>query len=97
MPKNKKKKEILVNPPYLKRREPPLLVDTTKKERRQVFKILARASKVFASILIVTGTLLLLLSTQFLFMLEVRISFLLILGFISIVNILCGLVLLAKE
>lgn len=99
MSKKKKKKEeqIQVSPPYPRRREPPLLEDTTATERLQVFEILMRISKYFGGLLIATGILLFLLSTQFLSILEVKILFLIILGFISIVNILCGLILLAKE
>ncbi|RLI46965.1 hypothetical protein DRO69_01975 [Candidatus Bathyarchaeota archaeon] len=95
--KKKKRKEILVSPPYPRRLEPPLLEDTTEMERRQVFEKLMKVSKYFGGLLIATGILLFLLSTQFLSILEARILFLLVLGFISIVNILCGLMLLAKE
>lgn len=97
MPEKKKRKGILVSPPYPRPREPPLLGDTIETERLRVLEILMRVSKYFGGLLIAAGVLILVLCTQFSSILEVRILFLFILTFVGGVNIICGLLLLAKE
>ena len=107
----KKKEEVKIEPdfvPYL--REPEILKDTIEAERRQVIAITRKAGKGLSGLLITIGSLLSLLSLQYLVspLLDVKglpslgdllTSEFIILssGFLGIINIVCGLILLAKE
>ena len=103
MPKKKKRKEILVDTSLLKRGEEELLKDTTGLESYDVFKISARFGRLSGRLLAAVGILFLILSlyilstgAQFLF-LGSEALFLIFLGFLGSINILGGLLLLAKE
>ena len=80
-----------------------LLKDTTVKEKFQVFEISQRISKYLSSLLFVTGAISLLLSAEYilgarvLLSFELKMLFILSLGFIGVVNLISGLLLLAKE
>jgi hypothetical protein len=99
--KKKKKKEILVDTFFLKREE-ELLKDTTGLERYTVSKISSRIGRYLSWVMTGIGalalffSLFLLIDTSFSFQgFEVLLSS--IVGFLGALNILCGLLLLAKE
>ena len=103
MPKKKKRKEILVDTSLLKRREEKLLKDTTGLESYDVFKISARFGGLLGCLVAAVGILFLILSlctlstgAQFLF-LGSEVLFFIFLGFLGAINILGGLLLLARE
>jgi len=103
MPKKKKIKEILVDTTVLKRREEELLKDTTGMESYDVFKISAKFGRLLGRLVAAVGFLFLILSlyvlstgTQFL-LLGSEALFVVFLGFLGAINILGGLLLLAKE
>ena len=103
MPKKKKRKEILVDTSLLKRGEEELLKDTTGLESYDIFKVSARFGRLFGRLLAAVGILFLILSlyilstgAQFLFIGSESLFFI-FLGFLGAVNILGGLLLLAKE
>jgi hypothetical protein len=83
--------------------EDSLIKDTTVKEKIHVFKISRRISKYLSSLFFVAGAMAILLSVQYflgarlLLSVELKTLFLLALGFIGIVNLIAGLLLLAKE
>jgi len=80
-----------------------LIKDTTVEEKIHVFEISERISKYLSSLLFVTGAVSILLSAQYflgarlLLSFELKTLFLLALAFIGIVNLIAGLLLLAKE
>ena len=103
MPKKKKRKEVLVDTSLLKRGEEELLKDTTGLESYDVFKISAKFGRLLGRLVAAVGILFLILSlytlstgTQFLF-LGSEVLFFIFLGFLGAINILGGLLLLAKE
>jgi len=103
MPKKKKRKEILVDTSLLRRREEELLKDTTGLESYDVFKISARFGRLLGRLVAAVGILFLILSlyilstdAQFL-LLGSEVLFFIFLGFLGAINILGGLLLLAKE
>jgi len=103
MPKKKKRKEILVDTSLLKRGEEELLKDTTGLESYDVFKISARFGRLLGRLVATVGILFLILSlyilstgAQFVF-LGSEVLFFIFLGFLGAINILGGLLLLAKE
>ncbi|UCF59063.1 MAG: hypothetical protein JSV15_01180 [Candidatus Bathyarchaeota archaeon] len=103
MPRKKKRKEILVDTTVLKRREEELLKDTTGLESYDVFKISAKFGRLLGRLVAAAGILFLILSlytistgAQFLF-LGSEVLFFIFLGFLGAINILGGLLLLAKE
>lgn len=98
-----KKKEtkadyVILDPP-----EDSLLKDTTVKEKFHVFEISKRISRHMSSLLFVTGATSILLSAEYflgarlLLSFELKTLFMLALGFIGVVNLVSGLLLLAKE
>lgn len=107
----KKKTEVKVEPdfvPYLK--EPEILKDTIEVERRRVFTITRRAGKGLSGLLITIGSMLTFLSLQYIVSPILDIQGLPTLGdlltsefiiftagFLGVVNIICGLILLAKD
>lgn len=101
MPKKRKKKEIVVDGPSRRRRVEALIKDTTGVEAVDVFRICAKIGRCLSGLMIIAGALLslismysILTSAQFLFSDPIFIG---VLGFLGAVNILCGLILLAKE
>lgn len=100
MRRKRKKSCIDVEPPTID--VDNLVVDTTRRERFQVFEILASMSKYLAVTLMVSGALSTFFSVQFLMdvdMFSSALSFVALtaIGFIGVVNIVCGLLLLASE
>ena len=101
MPKNMKRKEIVVAATSLRNRKEELLEDTTRVEALDVFKASEKVGRLLSSLIIAVGALLslfslygILTSTPFLFSDPLSIG---ALGFLGVINILCGLILLAKE
>jgi len=89
---------VIFDPP-----EDSLLKDTTVKEKFHVFEISKRISRYLSSLLFVTGAISMLLSAEYflgarlLLSLELKTLFIITLGFIGVVNLVSGLLLLAKE
>ncbi len=88
--------------------EPPpidvdnLVMDTTRKERFQVFEVLASMRKYLIVLLVFSGALSTFFSVQFLMGVQVFSSSLSLIalvamGVLGVVNIICGLLLLASE
>lgn len=89
--------------------EPPtididnLVVDTTRRERFQVFEVLASMRKYLIVLLMFSGALSTVFSVQFLmwgvqvFSSSLSLIALIAMGFLGVVNIICGLLLLASE
>jgi len=86
--------------------DPPddgLIKDTTVKEKFHVFEISKKISKYLSGLLFATGAISILLSAQYLLGakllldFELKNLFLSALGFIGVVNLISGLLLLAKE
>jgi hypothetical protein len=79
-----------------------LLKDTTMKEKIRVFRLSQRISMYLRGLMFATGAIAILLSAEcligaeFLFRLEMRPLFLGALTFVGLVNMICGLLLLAK-
>ncbi len=101
MPKKRKRREIVVAPPALRRKEEPLLRDTTGVEALDVSKVSMKIGKYLSGLMIIVGASLslfsvygIITSVHFLFSNPVFIG---ALGFLGAINILCGLILLAKE
>jgi hypothetical protein len=101
MPKKRGRREVVVASPSFKRRKEELLKDTTRVEALGVFKASEKMGRVLSSLIITVGILLslsslygILTSAQFSFSDPMIIS---ALGFLGAINILCGLILLAKE
>lgn len=100
MSKKRKKKEIVVAAPALRRRE-ELLKDTIGTETTKVFEASGKIGKGLSIPMITVGVFLslfsvysILTSTQFLLSNPLFIG---ILGFLGVINIFCGLILLTKE
>jgi len=80
-----------------------LLKDTTVSEKFRVFEISKRLSKYLSSLMFVTGATTILLSAEYFLGARLLLSsnlktlFVLTLGFIGIINLVVGLLLLAKE
>jgi len=107
----RKKKEVKIEStfiPYLK--EPEILENTIEAERQRVFALTRRAGKSLSGLLITIGLLLSFLSLQYLVSPNLNIhglptlgtlftsEFIIFLsGFLGVINIFCGLILLAKE
>ena len=102
MPK-KKKEEIKADYVILDSQGDSLLKDTTVKEKFQVFKISQKVSRYLSSLLFITGAVSIFLSAEYLLdaqlllLSELKTLFILALGFVSIVSLVSGLLLLAKE
>jgi hypothetical protein len=105
MPKKRRKKEILIDTSSVspRKREEELLKDTTGIESYHVSKISTRVGRLLSGLMAVVGVLLFIFSLYILFV-DAQFSFQgfevlfsVILGFLGVVNILCGLILLAKE
>lgn len=103
MSKKKKRKEIIVDTSVLKRGEEELLKDTTGLESYDVFKISARVGRLLSRLVAAVGVSFLAFSLYFIFS-GIQFSFLwseavffMFLGFLGAMNILGGLLLLAKE
>jgi len=104
MPKKRRKKEILVDASSVSRkRKEDLLKDTTRIESYHVSKISTRVGRLLSGLMAGVGVLfcvfslyVLFIDTQFSFQ-GFETLFSGILGFLGVVNILCGLILLAKE
>ena len=101
MTKKRKRKENVVSVPSFRRRKEALLEDTTGVEALDVFKASQKVGRLLSSLIIAVGALLflfslygILTSTPFLFSDPLSIG---ALGFLAVINILCGLILLAKE
>lgn len=83
--------------------EDSLIKDTTVKEKSHVFEISKRISKYVSGLLFATGAISMLLSGQYflgaklMLAVEMKNLFLFALAFIGAINILSGLLLLAKE
>jgi len=83
--------------------EDGLVNDTTMKEKMHVFHVSRRISRYLSSLLFATGAISILMSAEYLLganlllALELKALFLTVLGFIGLVNLICGLLLLAKE
>jgi hypothetical protein len=97
----RKKKEILVEAPTFGSRELELLKDTTGAETLDVFKASERIGKALSFLMIPAGFLLSLWSLfGILVSAEFSLSdpiFLIVLGFFGVVNLLGGLILLARK
>ena len=104
MPKKRRKKEILVDASSVSRkRKEDLLKDTTRIESYHVSKISARVGRLLSGLMGGVGVLLLIFSLYILFV-DTQFSlqgfeapFSGVLGFLGVANVLCGLILLAKE
>ena len=101
MSKKRKRKEIVVASSSFRNRKEELLEDTTGVEAVDVFKMSEKVGRLLSSLIIAVGALLslfslygILTSTPFLFSDPLSIG---ALGFLGAINILCGLILLAKE
>ncbi len=102
MPKKRREEEISFTPAILRRREEPLIEDTTGVEQLAVFRASERIGRALSGVMIAAGALLLLFSVSAAvsgawFTAEMRFPVTLLIGFIGVINTLCGLVLLAKE
>jgi len=98
-----KKKETKADYVILDSSEDSLLKDTTVKEKFHVFEISKRISRYLSGLLFATGATSMLLSAEYflgaklLLAFELKTLFILALGFIGAVNLVSGLLLLAKE
>jgi len=99
----KKKEETKADYVILDSQGDSLLKDTTVKEKFQVFKISQKVSRYLSSLSFITGTVSIFLSAEYLLdaqlllLSELEIIFILALGFVGIVSLVSGLLLLAKE
>jgi len=100
---SQKKKESKADYVIFDPSEGALINDTTVKEKFHVFEISKRISKYMSGLLFATGAISMLLSCQYflgarlLLAFEMKNLFLFALAFIGAVNIVSGLLLLAKE
>jgi hypothetical protein len=84
-------------------KEDGLVKDTTMKEKMRVFHVSRKISMYLGGLLFATGAISILMSAEYLLgadlllALELKAFFLTVLGFIGLVNLICGLLLLAKE
>jgi len=89
---------VILDPP-----EDNLLKDTTVKEKFHVFEISKKIRRHLSGLMLVTGAISVLLSAEYfvgarlLLSYELKTLFILTLAFVSVVNLICGLLLLAKE
>ena len=79
-----------------------LVNDTTRRERFQVFEVLASVRRYLVGLLVISGALSTILSLQLAMNTQMLLSpigplLLIIVGFIGVANIICGLFLLASE
>lgn len=79
-----------------------LVKDTTRQERFQVFEVLASVRRYLVGLLVISGALSTILSLQLAMSTQMLLSpigplLLIIVGFIGVANIICGLFLLASE
>ena len=99
----RKKKQTKTDYAILDSPEDSLLKDTTVKEKFHVFEISKRISRYLSSLLLVTGAISMLLSAEYflgarlMLSFELKTLFILALGFVGVVNLISGLILLAKE
>jgi len=83
--------------------EDGLLKDTTEKEKSRVLQISRKICKYLSSLLFATGAISILLSAEYfigarlLLSFELKTLFILAMGFVGVVNLISGLLLLAKE
>ena len=101
MSKKRKRKEVVVAAPASRRREETLHEDTTGVEALDVFKASEKVGRFLSILIVAVGALLslfslygILTSTPFLFSDPLSIG---ALGFLGVINTICGLILLAKE
>jgi hypothetical protein len=98
--KNEKKKEISVRAPEYIPKRAPILKDTTGSEAWDVFKVAKNVHKGLAFVMVVIGIFTIVLSAYSnlssinLFLNPLFIG---VLGFVGMMNILCGLLLLSKK
>lgn len=101
MPKKKRKRnEIVVPALALRRQEEELLKDTTGDEALDVFNVSAKIGRGLSSLMIGVGALLSLFSVYGILTSAQFFSnplFIGALSFLGVINIFCGLILLAKE
>jgi len=100
MPRKRKRKEIVVAAPALRPREEGLLKDTTGVEARKVFKVSASVGRRLSILMVAVGALLSLFSVYGILTSAKFFSnplFIGALGFLGVINIFCGLILLARE
>jgi len=99
----KKKKTTKADYVILDSSEDSLLKDTTVKEKFHVFEVSKRISRYLSSLLLVTGAISMFLSAEYflgarlMLSFELKTLFILALGFVGVVNLISGLILLAKE
>lgn len=98
-----KKEEREADTVILDANEPDLIKDTTVKEKSHVFELSKRISRYLSGLLFATGAISILLSGEYflgprlMLAIELKSIFLLALGFIGVVNLVVGLLLLTKE
>lgn len=111
MSRNRDEKEVSVKPPYIIRfEEPDVIKDTFEAERLRVFAVTKRIGESITGLMIATSVLILFASLQYLFDPFLSITgipsvknlltpelLLVIAGIVGVINILCGLVMLARE
>jgi hypothetical protein len=102
MPKKRRKRnEIVVSAPSFRSKEDALLRDTTGAEALDVFKISEKIGRCLSGLMITVGVLLSSLSVvSIATSIELMFSnplFVGALGFLGVVNLFCGLLLLAKK
>lgn len=101
MPKKRKEKENVAAARSSRRREETLLKDTTGVEAVDVFKVSAKIGRLLSRLLIMIGAFLSLFSMySILTSLQLSFSdplFMGVVGFLGAINLLSGLILLAKE
>lgn len=98
--KSKKRKEISVQAPDYVPKNTPIFKDTTGTEALDVFKIAEITGKFFSFIVIALGIFISVVSAYSLIIFEyifLDSLFLGILGLVGTINIMCGLLLLAKK
>jgi len=102
-PKNKDDEDDKADYVILESREDGLLKDTTMKEKIQVFHLSRRISTYLRGLLFAAGAIAILVSAECLLGVELLLApemkplFLAVLAFTGAVNMVCGLLLLAKE
>ncbi len=98
--KRKKERKISVNAPdYIPKRE-PIFKDTTGTESLDVFKVAGNVGRVLSLVIFAVGVFVVVLSVYSIlasFNIFLNSLFIGVLGFFGVINILCGLLLLAKK
>lgn len=111
MSRNRDEKEVSVKPPYIIRfEEPDVIKNTFEAERLRLFAITKRIGESITGLMIATSVLIFLASLQYLLDPLFSITgipsvkslltpelLIVIAGVVGVINILCGLVMLAKE